>query len=184
MAQPRLAALCLELTPEGWEGTIELRSALDGSVANGNWPQEAPGRRRVLGDIDGKDAGGALLLRTHSARSRVAVAVAARTVVSGAEAVAREVECRSDEIVERVVCRAGAGQTLRVEKAAFVRTGRDAAVFDPGDAALAAASGAAPFEVLQAEHETAWARLWQRCRLDAGPDALGNAPRLHAFHLL
>ncbi len=184
MVQPRLAALCLELTPEGWEGTIELRSALDGSVANGNWPQEAPGRRRVLGDIDGEHAGGALLLRTHLARSRVAVAVAARTVVSGADTVAREVECRSNGIAQRIVCRAGAGQTLRVEKAAFVRTGRDAAVFDPGDAALAAACSAAPFEVLRAEHETAWARLWERCRLDAGPDALGSALRLHAFHLL
>jgi len=184
LAQPRLAALCLELTPDGWEGAIELRSALDGSVTNGNWPQEAPGRRRLLGGIDGEDAGGALLLRMHLARSRVAVAVAARTVVSGAEVVAREVERRSDMIAERIVCCAGAGQTLRVEKVAFIRTGRDTAVFDPGDAALTAACGAAPFEALRAEHETAWTRLWERCRLDAGPDALGNALRLHAFHLL
>jgi len=184
LAQPRLAALCLELMPDGWEGAIELRSALDGSVTNGNWSQEAPGRRRLLGDIDGEDVGGVLLLRTHLARSRVAVAVAARTVVSGAEVVAREVERRSDMIAEHFVCRAGAGQTLRVEKVASVRTGRDAVVFDPGDAALAAACGGPPFEELRAEHETAWGRLWERCRLDAGPDALGNALRLHAFHLL
>jgi len=184
LAQPRLAALCLELTPDGWEGGIELRSALDGGVCNGNWPQEAPGRRRLLGAIDGEDAQGTLLLRTHLARSRVAVAVAARTVVSGAEVVARDIERQDGMIAERLACRVGAGQTLRAEKAAFIRTGRDAAVSDPGDAALAAARGAPPFEALRAEHETAWARLWERCRMDAGPDALGDALRLHAFHLL
>jgi len=184
LAQPRLAALCLELTPDGWEGGIELRSALDGGVCNGNWPQEAPGQRRLLGAIDSEDAQGTLLLRTHLARSRVAVAVAARTVVSGAEVVGRRVERQGDMIAERLDCRVGAGQTLRAEKAAFIRTGRDAAVFDPGGTALAAASGAPPFEALRAEHETAWERLWERCRLDAGPDALGDVLRLHAFHLL
>ena len=184
LAQPRLAALCLELTPDGWEGGIELRSALDGGVDNGNWPQEAPGQRRLLGDVDGKDAQGTLLLRTHLARSRVAVAVAARTIVSGAEVVARGVEHGGNMIAERLVCRVGAGQTLRAEKTAFICTDRDAAVFDPGDAALAALRGAPPFEASRAEHETAWARLWERCRLDAGPGALGDALRLHAFHLL
>ena len=184
LAQPRLLALCLELTPDGWEGAVELRSALDGGVGNGNWPQEAPGQFRLLGDVEGEDALGTLLLRTRLARSRVAVAFAAHNAVSGVEVVAREIERVGNTVAERLVCHVGAGQTLRAEKTAFIVTGRDAAVFDPGEAALAAVRNAPPFEALRSAHETAWARVWERCRLDAGPGALGDALRLHAFHVL
>ena len=184
LAQPCLMALCLELAPDGWEGAVEIRSALDGSVNNGNWSQEAPGERRFLSRVVGEEVPSVLLLRTHLARSNLAVAVAVRTVVSGAEVVSREVEHAGDAIAERLACRVDARQTVWVEKTAFICTGRDAAVFDPGDTATAAVREAPPFEALRAEHETAWGRLWERCRLDAGPDALGDALRLHAFHLL
>jgi len=184
LAQPRLMALCLELAPDGWEGAVVIRSALDGGIDNGNWPQEAPGERRFLGSVKGEQVLGTLLLRTHLAQSRVAVAVAARTVVAGVAVVSREVEHEGDMIAERLACRVQAGQTVRIEKTASICTGRDAAVFDPGDAAVEAVREAPPFEALRAEHETAWGRLWERCRLDAGSGAFGDALRLHAFHLL
>ncbi len=184
LARPNLVALRLELAPEGWEGAIEIRSALDGAVCNGNWPQEAPGVRRLLSDVAGEDAAGTLLLRTHLARSRVAIAIAARTSVAGAEVTMREAGQDGDAVAERITCVVSAGQPVQVEKTAAICTGRDAVVFDPGDTALATVREAPPFEALRADQEIAWGRLWDRCLVDAGPGALGDALRLHAFHLL
>jgi len=184
LARPNLMALRLELAPEGWEGAIEIRSALDGAVCNANWPQEAPGTRRFLGDVVGEDQAGTLLLRTHLARSRVTVAVAVRTSVSGAEATTRELAQESDAVAESITCVVSAGRPVQVEKTAAIFTGRDAVVFDPGDAAVEAVREAPPFEALQADQEIAWGRLWDRCLVDAGPGGLGDALRLHAFHLL
>lgn len=184
LAQPRLVALCLELRPDGWEGAVEIRSALDGRVRNGNWPQEAPGERRLLNRVESEEQDGALLLRTRLLRSRVAVAVAARTLVAGAHVTTREVRHESGAVAEHIACAVGAGQAVRVEKAAAICTGRDMAVFDPGDAAVAAVREAPSFEAMLADHEIAWGRLWDRCRVGAEKGALDRALRLHAFHLL
>ena len=185
MAHPRLAALRLELAPDGWEGWIELRSALDGGVRNGNWPQEAPGERRFLEVLDDQELlPDALLLRARLLRSGAAVAVAARTSVLGADVASREVRREGDLIAEHLACRLDAGQVLRVEKVAAVCTIRDPASFEPGESALSIVRDAPGFEALQAEQTVAWERLWERCRLDAGSDTLRRALRLHAFHLL
>jgi trehalose/maltose hydrolase-like predicted phosphorylase len=184
LAQPLLVALRLELQPDGWEGAVEIRSAIDGRVRNGNWPQEAPGERRFLDAVESEEQDGALLLRTRLLRSRVAVAVAARTVVTGAEITAREVRHEDGAVAEHLACTVVAGQAVRVEKTAAICTGRDMAVFDPGDAAAAAVRKAPSFEAMQADHEIAWDRLWERCRVDAEEGALDRALRLHAFHLL
>ncbi len=185
MAHPRLAALRLELAPDGWEGWVEIRSALDGSVCNGNWPQEAPGERRFL-DVPGMQEmpGDALLLRARLLRSGAAVAVAARTSVFGGEVASREVRREGDVVAEHLACRVSAGQALRIEKVAAVCTIRDPASFEPGEAALDIVRDPPSFEALQANHTLAWERLWERCHLDAASDELRRALRLHAFHLL
>jgi trehalose/maltose hydrolase-like predicted phosphorylase len=184
LPRPLLAALRLELAPDGWEGAVEIRSALDGRLCNGNWPQEAPGEHRLLDRIAGEERGGALLLRARLLRSRVAVAVAARTSVAGSEVSAREVRQEDGAVAEHMACAVGAGQAVRVEKTAAICTGRDAAIFDPSDAAVAAVCEAPSFQALQAEHEIAWGRLWERCGMDADEGTLGDALRLHAFCLL
>ncbi len=185
MAQPQLAALCLELEPDGWDGWIEIRSALDGGVRNANWPQEAPGERRYLDVPEAQEMPpGVLLLRARLLRSGTAVAVAARTTVVGAEVTARDVRWEGDVVAEHLTCCVGAGQMLRVEKTASICTGRDPASFEPGESALVAVQDAPGFEGLRADHTLAWERLWERCRLHAESDELQRALRLHAFHLL
>jgi len=184
LAQPQCAALELELAPDGWAGGIEIRSALDSRISNGNWPQEAPGQRRFLDQVEGGERDGALLLRVRLLRSRVAVAIAARTLVAGTSVTGRETRHEEGAVSEHMICTVSTEQPVRVEKTVAICTGRDAAVFDPSDAAMTAVREAPSFEAMLAEHEIAWGRLWERCGVDAGEGALGNALRLHAFHLL
>ncbi len=185
MAHPRLAALRLEIAPDGWEGWVEVCSAIDGGIRNGNWPQEAPGERRFL-NVPGVQEmpGDALLLRARLLRSGAAVAVAARTSIVGGEAASREVRREGDLVAEHLACPVTAGRALRVEKVAAVCTIRDPASFEPGESALDIVRDAPGFEALQADHAVAWERLWARCHLDAASDELRRALRLHAFHLL
>lgn len=178
MARPSLVALRVELTLEGWSGTVRVRSTLSADVWNGNAPQEAPGRLRLIEALPAETAPGAALVRARTMRSRVEIAVAARTQVSGADGAGRA----SGPEAEPVLARPGAPAVA--ERVAAVVTARDPAVFEPGETALAAVRDAPGFAELRAEHALAWEALWARCPLAAADPALGRALRLHAFHLL
>lgn len=159
MAQPRLAALRLEVELLDWEGTLEIRSALDGAVRNANWPQEMPGSRRMLAPCQAAKEGPALLLQTRLLRSGLAVALAACTEVVSGEITGRRAAMQDDGVAELIACRA-AKRVIRVEKVTALCTARDPASFEPGETALRAVRDAPDFTALLSEHEAAWERLW------------------------
>ena len=184
MARPRLAALRLEVELIGWSGTLELRSALQGSD-NANWPQEMPTGQRLTAPCRGSvEPGNTMLLRTALKRAGTAIAMACRTDLVGAEPQERRFEPDTDGIADILTFAAQAGQPVRVEKVVAICTARDPASFEPAEAALLTLRGAPGFEELLAEHRIAWERLWERCHLRAADPALERALRFHAFHLL
>ena len=184
MARPRLGALRLEVQPVGWDGTLEIRSALDGRVRNANWPQEMPGARPLLADVEAAVAENALLLRARLLRSGLPLAVAARTTVGEIALLARHPVTLDDGVGELIACRGVDGQIITVQKVAAYCTARDPASFEPGEAALDTVREAPDVAGLLDEHELAWERSWERCRLHAGSPTLQRALRLHVFHIL
>jgi trehalose/maltose hydrolase-like predicted phosphorylase/phosphoglycolate phosphatase-like HAD superfamily hydrolase len=190
MAAPHLAALETMFIAENWSGTLQLRSGIDGRVANRQVAQYAPlAGRHLRFEGQGRDGPGGLWLRTRTSQSRVEVGVATRTQVYAAGAPASVhrratmATLRPEETYEIPVRE---GQPVRVHKVAAVHTSRDRAISEPVAAARQAAAEAGSFDDLLTAQVRTWRRLWERSHIELNTD--GRAPllalNLHTFHLL
>ncbi|MFJ2866078.1 glycoside hydrolase family 65 protein [Kitasatospora sp. NPDC087314] len=180
-ARPHLLALESTLTPENWSGPLEIRSALDGTVANtGVARYRGLAERHLVPAGQGVDARGLLWLAVDAAHSPLNIALAARTRVAGAEVVAECHEGRASQVLSVDAVR---GRPVTVEKTVAFHTSRDPAIESPVGASLLLAAQAGSFDRLLAEHALRWTELWRRCRIDADFD--GNGPlHLDLFHIL
>jgi len=195
MASPHLAALSVELTPQDWEGRLEVRSGLDGRVVNDGVARYRELESRHLEVLAGERLGeDCLLLRTRTLQSRIEVAQVARTrLYDGATSLetAREDERDGGLVAERLAARAGPRAPVRAEKVVALHTSRDPASSEAGFEAGAAAARAGTFDELLAAHRLAWQHLWEVFDLDleledGGDDEtrIQRKLRLHTFHLL
>lgn len=191
MACPNLAAIRWIVTPVDWSGRIEVRSSLDGRVANTNVVEDRLLANRHLQAVDvGWSDDGADWLEVETSWSHIRVASASRTTLDGREPVTVSFEVNSEpELVTRVLgCRAEEGQAMTVEKIVAVHTSRDVGVGRPLESALQDLAGAPGFVKLEEQHALAWAHLWQRCEIDlddgGADETTVSAVRLHAFHIL
>jgi trehalose/maltose hydrolase-like predicted phosphorylase/phosphoglycolate phosphatase-like HAD superfamily hydrolase len=190
MAAPHVAALETTFIAENWSGMLELRSGIDGRVANRQVAQYAPlaGRHLRL-EGQGRDGPGGLWLRTRTSQSRIEVGVATRTQLIGAGAKGA-VRCRATMAPSRpeetYAVEIREGQPLRVQKVAALYTSRDRAISEPAAAARQAAAEAGSFDDLLAAQVRVWRRLWERSHVELHTQ--GSAPllalNLHTFHLL
>ncbi|MBL6455276.1 glycoside hydrolase family 65 protein [Belnapia sp. T6] len=184
MARPELAALSLEVRPEGWSGRVEIRSAIDGGVVNAKVARFRPLDGRHL-DILSTEAGAdGLLLRARSRRSGTGIAVATRTRLAGGTVVARWTAEDCTVVEEHLLCEVGPETGLVVEKLAAIIIGTDMAAMDAASAAREAIRAAPDFPALREAHAKAWCRLQDGVILAAERPDLDRALRLGAFHLL
>jgi alpha,alpha-trehalase len=188
-----VAAIELTVVPENWSGRLELLSALDGRVTNAGVARyrELDGRHLVpLGGeaVDGET----VALEVGTRQSRLRVALAARTRLSGEgtsfASPPRTVQEPLFVGLERTV-EVAAGRPLTVEKVVALHTSRDQAVSECALASREAVAEAGGFVSLAGSHELAWEHLWRRfeVRLDGEEPAGSSAVlvlRLHVFHLL
>ncbi|MFD0773704.1 glycoside hydrolase family 65 protein [Streptomonospora algeriensis] len=186
MAEPHLAALETELTPQDWSGTLTVRSALDGAVANSGVE-----RYRKLNDrhLVPQGTGGAApeetWLRSETSASGIGIALAARTrVTRGPGAATAAVDSRPDWIGCDLEVAAVGGRPVTVEKVVALHTSRDKAISDHLTAARASLARAGDFAELLESHTLAWRHLWQECAVDVGDAEDQRILRLHLFHLL
>ncbi|GAA1636824.1 beta-phosphoglucomutase family hydrolase [Catellatospora bangladeshensis] len=189
MGTAHLAALDTTFTADGWAGTIEVCSGIDGHVSNANLPEDAPLVKQHL-RVESVTADGDLCTLTAvTVQSMIRIAMAARTVV-------RDTHGKPLAVPRRPWLQDGlAGQTLRldlaeghpvtVEKIVATATSRDPAVSEPALAARQGATAAGTFTELLADHERAWDTLWERFDLAVdADDEVVLALRLQTFHLL
>ncbi|QBQ55791.1 beta-phosphoglucomutase family hydrolase [Nitrosococcus wardiae] len=194
MADMHLGALELSLTAENWSGNITICSALDGRIVNGGAKLYKRFNNRhlqpVAGEIIGED-GVHLLVRTN--QSHIHVAQAARTrAFLGSEILKapRRLLHEPGYIGQEFDVALGQGETLVLEKLAFLYTSRDQAISEPGLAAHKAIARAGCFRAAAAEHMLAWKHLWRRFDVHLRPAGDGfqlNVPmllRLNMFQLL
>ncbi|HEY3547346.1 MAG TPA: HAD-IA family hydrolase, partial [Propionicimonas sp.] len=188
LARAHIAALETTIVPEGWAGTLALRSGIDASVTNANVTdlRHIPGRH--LTDVVPRwTPGASLLVEAETTASRIRIATAIRTQVGGVDAPrARLVQPTVDHWDLEMQLRVTDGRPVVIEKTAAIVTSRDAAIASPAEGAVAELARAPAFEDLLSEHQGTWKTLWARFDVAVGglnrQDEL--ALRLQQFHLM
>jgi trehalose/maltose hydrolase-like predicted phosphorylase len=188
MDDPHVAALETTILPEDWSGRLEVRSALDGRVANAGVPRyRALNGAHLEPGAVGTDDGEVVWLRAGTVSARIEIAVAARTRTYGA-ATDHETVRAKGWIGHDVTMEVSEGAPVTVEKVAAVFTSRDRAIGECAEAARTRAAEVGGFADLMERHVLAWDHLWGRCRISIDHDAeRGDTQRvlnLHIFHLL
>ena len=188
MAHSHQAAIEWILTPENWSGRVEVISALDGRVTNGNvsryldlWGRHLdPDSPRTFGDKT-------IALRVQTRQSDIYVAAAARTRVfgDGPIEVVSELFQTEDYIQQVLAFDVAQGSPVRVEKMVALFTSHDNAITEPLAAAGRYVVRFPDFADAFAEHQAAWDELWEVCdvRLPREPRAQ-LLLRLHIAHVL
>ena len=190
MANARLAAIELTVTPENWSGPLTIRSFIDGSVTNRGVPRyrQLNGAHVAIDGCDFPDAATAQL-RCRSVQSGIEVAFAARTQVFDGEAPAGVDGSRltaHGKVGLDFALAAGEGRPVRIEKVAAFVTSRDRAIASPETAAFEETSQSGRFATLEEEHRRAWEMLWDDFDIEVedGSETEQVRLRLHLFHLL
>ncbi|WP_433087055.1 glycoside hydrolase family 65 protein [Dactylosporangium sp. CA-052675] len=185
-----VCGLQVTFTPEGWSGTLTVRSEIDATTTNRGVARYHGLSGQHLMLLDAEPAGAdAVLCLVQTNQSHIRVAEAVRTLVLSqgrpvdAERRVRQEPGRIGHDIEIVV---SAGQQVTVEKLVTVYTSRDNAISDPADAAVQLSRRLAGFDELLDEHMLAWRQLWQRFRISMQGRESRVLPtvRLHLFHLL
>ncbi|MEO3785511.1 glycosyl hydrolase family 65 protein [Actinocorallia sp. B10E7] len=182
-------ALEVTITPEDWSGRLELRSALDGRVANTLVDRYRDLASGHLQTVDTRELGeDSCLLETQTSQSKIRVAMAARSTLWRGErrcdAERRLVE-EPSWIGHDVAVDVAAGDSVTLEKIVTVFTGRDRAVSEPAAEAARWLPRMGRFGTLLEDHCLAWTQLWERfdVRIEGEQHALRTV-RLHLLHLL
>ncbi len=188
MDRPHLAALETTLVAEGWSGPVSLRSGIDAGVTNSNVAEYGALANRHLTVISAAEVNAdTLLVEAETNQSHIRIAMAARTVVTGAPSAPRRLEAAEDRQVHRIELMLLDGVPVTIDKTVAVATSRDAGISSPALAALSALNRApSDFTGLLAGHEAAWERLWERfgIELEAADRQAQLVLNLHVFHLL
>ncbi|WP_063909851.1 glycoside hydrolase family 65 protein [Herbidospora yilanensis] len=181
MADPHLAALETTFTAENWSGTMRVRSALDGRVANRGVRRYRDLRGDHLTGHATGQAGDTTWLRARTRSSEITIALAAR--VESDEGRGEPVQ-EPGWIGERYDLLLEPGVPRTIVKTVALATSRDHAIADARSAALRRVRLAPDFAPLLARHRLAWDRLWERARLDLDDLEDTHHLNLHTFHLL
>ena len=192
MADPHLAGLETTVVPESWSGSLEVRSALDGTVTNAGVERYKALSGGHLVPIEAGESGDdTVWLQMETRTSRVRIAQAARTrVVQNGQRVA--VEWRTVQepgrIAHHLILDVREGGPVTIEKLVALYTSKDRAIAEPGDAARGRLARLTDgFDRLLERHVLAWDQLWRRGHIDLGGDGDQQVARtlnLHVFHLL
>ncbi|PBC40203.1 trehalose-phosphatase [Rhodococcus sp. ACS1] len=184
MHLPHVCALQTTIIAEDWSGSLEFRSALDGSVRN-----TLVDRYRDLADdhLELIDSGAlgedSVVLTVQTNQSRIPVAMAARTTLSSRgrrhEPTFRLLE-GDHRVGHDITVDLKTGDSVTFEKVVTVFTGRDHAMSEPADEAARWLSCIGAFDDVLDGHVLAWEHLWDRVGITLGN--YEDARRITRFH--
>ena len=190
MKDEHLAGLETTFEAENWSGTLEVRSGLDGRVANAGVKRYRDLNGRHLEVLHAGEADGETIeLQVETNQSHVRVALAARTRLlrdgQAVEADRRLVE-EPGFVAHELTFELEQGHPATVEKVVALYTSRDRAIAESLLDARQATLAAPGFAELLARHEGTWSILWNRfdIQLDSANEWAETVLHLHIFHLL
>ena len=184
-----LAGLELTLSPENWSGSLEIRSAIDGTVTNAGVARYRDLRGDHLLPVEQTEVDEeCLYLQVRTRQSNVHIAEAVRTRVSrnGADAQpGRTPVIEPGYVAHHIALDVDQGDLVKIEKIISLFTSRDSAISEPGLAARQAVKSAPDFDGLMSRQKVAWEYLWGRLDLELeGNNNAQQILRVHLFHLL
>ena len=188
MELAHVAALETTFVVEGFDGHLEIESAIDGTVTNSGVPRyaELPSQH-LEPESTHVEPDGSICLTVATNQSRVRVALAARTRLHvNGEPVDHCVEHEQREawVASRHLVEVRHGAIVTVEKVVSVFTGRDDAITDPSAEAFdLIAQGVGDFDKLLRGHVIAWRHLWGHLDVEVGANHdTAQLLHLHLFH--
>ena len=193
MEHRHFAGQQVTVTAENWSGSVIVRAAIDGRIANAGVPRYRPFDGQHLRALEAVVMGDTMLLEVETTQSRLHIVEVSRVRFYGAEKtieVDRTVIGKPSYIAQQVEIEVARGASVTTEKIVALFTSRDKAIADPRTEALTAVARAGRFDSLFDSHALAWAHLWRRCDLggirvkDDSIYATQQIIRLNIFHVL
>lgn len=194
MANMHMAAMEMDIVPINWSGSLEIRSALDGTVINSGVPRYSELNSRHLEPVETRQVtDDTILLKVRTKQSKLGIAEAARTrvFVDGEPSLAeRRPEETPGYIAQHLVLDVEQGMKVVVEKTVSLYTSRDRAISEPALEAQKAVREADRFTGMLMAHILAWGHLWERfevnLKMSSPPEQhhVQRILRLYSFHLL
>ena len=189
MADQHLAGLQTTIVPENWSGTLTVRSALDGHVANTGVERYRPLNHDHLAHIDAREtAKNIVLLQVETNQSHIRVAEAARTRVyrkDEPEAIVPANILEPFYAAQEYTLDVYRDEPVKVDKVVALVTSKDDAISESALQANKEVSRAPAFDELLERHIVSWDHLWHRCRLSIETNNRAVLIlNLHIFHLL
>lgn len=190
MAQRHLCAIRYCITPENYEGSITVRSGLDGAIRNeGVDRYNDLNQDHLARDKEKLDSRGIVLSVKTTQSDITIVERAVHNVMVGKQQLTHphpdKIVARDRKIMASFTLEAKTGEALVVEKRVAIETSRDQDVLDPRIAAIRSMSDGGDWDTILADHIAAWEKIWEKLdmQIEGDDDAL-RINRLHAYHLL
>jgi trehalose/maltose hydrolase-like predicted phosphorylase len=189
MAHSHQAAIEFTFTPENWSGRAEVVSALDGRVINQMVARYQDLEGRHLDPVSPRTFGEeTIALKSQTRQSNIYIAEAARTRVFQAGeqmTVERTLHQVEDYIQQALAFDVTAGEPVRVEKLVALFTSHDNAITETLTAAGRHVLRYPDYAEALAEHEAAWAELWNVCDMELPHESrVQFLLRFHTAHVL
>jgi trehalose/maltose hydrolase-like predicted phosphorylase len=189
MAHSHQAAIEWTLTPLNWSGSVEVVSALDGRVTNGNVARYRQLEGRHLDPVSPRTFGPEIIaLHVETRQSNIYVAEAARTRVfrnGELQDVERTLYQMEDYIQQVVGFEVDEGEPVRIEKLVSFYTSRDRAINEPLTNAGKSCARYPNFEEALQRHTRAWDELWRSSDIYLpGNERVQQLLRVHISHIL
>lgn len=194
MSDMHLAALEVSIQPLNWSGTLEVRSAIDGTVSNSGVPRYAELSSRHLEPVRAAALSeDTVLLETRTSQSHLHVAVAARLLafMDGERITSERLYAEEPGYVaQHLFLEVSRGEAIKLEKTVALYTSRDTAISECSLQAGQSVVRADRFEGMLHSHCLAWKFLWRRFGANLrlrNPREQRHAQRvlnLYSFHLL
>ncbi len=190
MANPHIAAIKYEITPDNYSDYISVRSILDGAVLNMNVE-----RYRQLNfnhwnsHVLGKFTRNGVYLGVKTIQSKIELCEAAKLrIFTGSKELKPAIDIirHGTQVVgQEFRIFAKKHQTYAIEKTVAIFTSKDQGVKSAQLEAVKAAKKMPKFDVLLSSHIKAWKKLWDEFDIEIEGDVFSQQVlRLHIFHLL
>ncbi len=188
MDNPHLCALQFSFTPVNYSGTIEFRTAIDGTIENKNVARYSSLASDHLAHVqsDSDENGVMLHVRTNTSNYDIVTNAQTSVTLSGkAVETEKTIESAPRYIAQLFKVEMKPDEECTIEKIVAIHTSLDRDNDDPVQAGRTAINTAGSFETMLAAHRDAWEKIWATCDLVIEGDRFSQkALRFHSYHLI